>query len=216
MATIFNVPDEARPEPICDLKDLIAERTEVSGNTPAPIFKMNPKVDDIPEKYSVQVNGIKLMTLGAIRKGGAGCACAENAFLKQLLSYMTVLRNETVIIDMEAGIEHLGRGTVQGVDTMIVVVEPNRTSIETALRIQKLAADIKVKSLKVVGNKVGNAEEEEFIREKCGSLEVLGFLPFSDDLLKLSRGELSLFDIDSGIPDLVRGIVLKLKVGMGV
>ena len=141
LATVIGIPHDRKVTPIVELKKLIAERTGVEERKSAPLFKMNPKVDDIPDTYCVEHNGLKLIVMGTIRKGGGGCACPENAFLKSLLSYLVVARDEWVILDMEAGIEHLGRGTAIGVDHMIVVVEPNRTSIETAYRIIKLAVN---------------------------------------------------------------------------
>jgi CO dehydrogenase maturation factor len=210
MATIFNIPEGSRPQPITGLKDLIAERTGVSGNAAAPIFRMNPRVDDIPENYGTETRGITLLVLGAIGKGGGGCACAENAFLKQFLSHMTLAREEVVLIDMEAGIEHLGRGTAQGVDFMLIVVEPNRTSIETAHRIRALAADLKIKSLKVIGNKVRETADRDFIDGNLASFDILGFLPFSGELQSVSRGELSLFEVTDGIRDIVREMTGKL------
>ena len=142
MATLLGVPAEQAVTPIIALKELIAERTGTKVGEPAPFFTMNPKVDDIPEKYWIDRQGIKLLAMGTIQRGGGGCACPENAFLKSLLGHLMIARREWVILDMEAGIEHLGRGTALGVDSMVVVVEPNRTSLETAYRIRKLAEDL--------------------------------------------------------------------------
>ncbi|MCK5570176.1 MAG: carbon monoxide dehydrogenase, partial [Spirochaetes bacterium] len=134
--------------------------------------------------------------MGTVKKGGGGCACPENAFLKSLLSYLVVARDEWVLLDMEAGIEHLGRGTAIGVDHMIVIVEPNHTSIETAHRIQKLSEDIGIKSLHIVGNKIQSPDEKDFLKRKLGSFDILGFIDFSDTIKKISLNILSPMDID--------------------
>jgi CO dehydrogenase maturation factor len=211
LATLFNIPVDRRITPIIEMKELIAERTGTEVGEPAPFFTMNPKVDDIPEKYWVDQNGIKLLVMGTVQRGGGGCACPENAFLKSLLGHMMIARQEWVILDMEAGIEHLGRGTALGVDYMLVVVEPNRTSAETAHRIRKLAADIGIKRVRVVGNKVRSEGDERLIREACDGLEILGFLPLSEQIRQISTGEISLEEIDSDTLGVVRDLVGRLK-----
>lgn len=195
LATVIGVPPEVRKKPISELKELIAERTGVVPGTPAPLFKMNPKVDDIPDKYCTNYNDLKLILMGTIKKGGGGCACPEYAFLKTLLSYLMVARDEWVLLDMEAGIEHLGRGTAIGVDHMIVIVEPNLTSIETAFRIDKLSKDIGIKNLHVIGNKIQMPEEKTFIRDNVKSLNVLGFIDQSDVIKKISLNMISPMDV---------------------
>jgi len=196
LATLFDISTEREITPIVEMKELIAERTGTEVGQPAPFYTMNPKVDDIPEKFWVDQNGIKLLVMGTVQRGGGGCACPENAFLKSLLGHMMIARQEWVILDMEAGIEHLGRGTALGVDYMLVVVEPNRTSTVTAHRIQKLAADIGIKKVRVVGNKVQKQSEEDLIRKACQGLEILGFLPLSEQIRRISTGEVSLEQVD--------------------
>jgi CO dehydrogenase maturation factor len=211
LATIFDVSREREITPIIEMKELIAERTGTEVGQPAPFFTMNPKVDDIPESYWVDQNGIKLLVMGTVQRGGGGCACPENAFLKSLLGHMMIARTEWVILDMEAGIEHLGRGTALGVDYMLVVVEPNRTSAETAHRIRKLAADIGIKKVRVVGNKVRGPSDEELIRKACDGLDVLGFLPLSEQIRQISTGETSLEQLDGETLDPVRALVARLS-----
>lgn len=211
LATIFDVSRAREITPIIEMKELIAERTGTEVGQPAPFFTMNPKVDDIPESYWVDQNGIKLLVMGTVQRGGGGCACPENAFLKSLLGHMMIARKEWVILDMEAGIEHLGRGTALGVDYMLVVVEPNRTSAETAHRIQKLAADIGIKQVRVVGNKVRSPSDEELIRKACEGLDVLGFLPLSEQIRQISTGETSLEQLDGETLDPVRTLVGRLN-----
>jgi CO dehydrogenase maturation factor len=196
LATLFDVPRDVRITPIVEMKELIAERTGTRVGEPAPFFTMNPKVSDLPERFWIDRSGIKLLVMGTVQKGGGGCACPENAFLKSLLGHLMVARQEWVILDMEAGIEHLGRGTALGVDDMLVVVEPNRTSAETAHRIRRLAADIGIRNVRVVGNKVQKPAEEEFIRRNCEGLEVLGFVAMSEQIRRLSTGEITLEQVD--------------------
>jgi CO dehydrogenase maturation factor len=211
LATLFDIPAERQITPIIEMKELIAERTGTEVGQPAPFFTMNPKVDDIPEKYWVDQNGVKLLVMGTVQRGGGGCACPENAFLKSLLGHMMIARQEWVILDMEAGIEHLGRGTALGVDYMLVVVEPNRTSAETAHRIKRLAADIGIKQVRVVGNKVRNPSDEQLIRKACEGLEILGFLPLSEQIRQISTGEISLEQVDAQTLAPVRELVDRLN-----
>ena len=210
MATLLGVPAEQAVTPIIGLKELIAERTGTKVGEPAPFFTMNPKVDDIPEKYWIDRQGIKLLAMGTIQRGGGGCACPENAFLKSLLGHLMIARREWVILDMEAGIEHLGRGTALGVDSMVVVVEPNRTSLETAHRIRRLAEDLRIRRVQVVGNKVRSPAEESFIRDNAGGLPVLGMIEASEDVRRISTGELSVFELAGKPLQQVAGIVEQL------
>jgi CO dehydrogenase maturation factor len=207
MATLLGVPAGEAVTPIIALKELIAERTGTKVGEPAPFFTMNPKVDDIPEKYWIDAQGIKLLAMGTIQRGGGGCACPENAFLKSLLGHLMIARREWVILDMEAGIEHLGRGTALGVDSMVVVVEPSRTSLETARRIRKLAEDLRIRRVQVVGNKVRGPAEERFIRENAEGLPVLGMIESSEDIRRISTGELSVFALAGKPLEQVAGIV---------
>lgn len=212
LATVIGVPSNTKITPIVELKELIAERTGVQVGTPAPFFKLNPKVDDIPDRYCLNYNGLKLIVMGTVKKGGGGCACPENAFLKSLLSYLIIAGDEWVLLDMEAGIEHLGRGTAIGVDHMIVIVEPNHTSIETAHRIQKLSEDIGIKSLHIVGNKIQSPDEKDFLKRKLGSFDILGFIDFSDTIKKISLNILSPMDIDKKQLTPIEKIIEKLDL----
>ena len=196
LATVLGIPPDRRITPIIELQELIAERTGVKKNQPAPLFKMNPKVDDIPDQYAIEYKGFKLMVMGTIQKGGGGCACPENAFLKTLLNYMVITSKEWVLLDMEAGIEHLGRGTAIGVDHMIIVVEPNGTSTETALRIRKLADDLLIKNIQVIGNKIHSKDEEDFIREELKDFNILGFIPNSDVIRRISLKKTTPLEVD--------------------
>ncbi|MBD3306588.1 AAA family ATPase [candidate division KSB3 bacterium] len=195
LPTILGVPENATITPIIELKELIAERTGTEVGKSAPFFTMNPKVDDIPEKYCIDHQGIKLLVMGTVKSGGGGCACPENAFLKQLLSHLMLQRKEWVLLDMEAGIEHLGRATAIGVDEMIVVVEPSQASLETAHRVKKLANDIGIKRLRLIGNKVLTANEETFLADRTQDFDKLGYIHLSEEMRKINTREASALDI---------------------
>ncbi len=194
LAATLGFPQAEEITPISEMKELIEERTGARPGQSAPYFKLNPKVDDIPEKYSLKHNGIRLMRMGRIKKGGTGCYCPENALLRALLTHLLVGRNEVVILDMEAGIEHLGRGTARAVDKLIVVVEPGRRSIETALSIEKLAAEIGLQNIAVVGNKIRSQSEKEFLISNLPGFEFLGFIPYDQAIVDADLANLPILD----------------------
>lgn len=167
--------------PIIELKQLIQERTGASG-APGQYFSLNPKVDDIPEMYGVVAGGVRLLRMGRLKKGGTGCMCPENAFVRSLLSHLVFRRDQVLILDMEAGIEHLGRATAQGVDQMLVVVEPGLRSVQTAFSVQKLAADIGVRRTGVVINKYRTQTELERIEQQLSPLPVVGRIPYDETI----------------------------------
>jgi CO dehydrogenase maturation factor len=183
LAATLGFPDADKLIPISEMTDLIEERTGARPGESAPYFKLNPKVDDIPEKYALKSDGIRLMRMGRLKRGGSGCYCPENALLQALMSHLLIARNEVVILDMEAGIEHLGRGTSSVVDKLIVVVEPGRRSIETAMNIKQLAADIGIKNLAVVGNKVRQQSDRDFLVSTLSDFEFLGFIPYDQAIV---------------------------------
>ena len=194
LAASLGFPNPDKITPISDLSDLIEERTGARPGQSAPFFKLNPKVDDLPEDYSVKMDGIKLMVMGRIKRGGTGCYCPEGALLQALLSHLLIQRDEVVILDMEAGIEHLARGTSKAVDKLIVVVEPGRRSIETATRIQKLAQDLGVQNMAVVGNKIKSQSEKEFLINSLPDLVFLGFIPYDQALVDADLANRPLLD----------------------
>lgn len=170
--------------PVSAMKELIAERTGAEPGAPAGLFLLNPRVDDLPDTVAVTKDGIRLLVMGTVRRGGAGCVCPESALVRALVQHLVLERDEVVIMDMEAGIEHLGRGTARAVDVLIVVVEPGRRSVETAARVKLLAADIGISKIRVVGNKVRDARDEAFLRDAMPDYEFLGFIPFSADVIR--------------------------------
>ncbi len=206
LAATLGFPNPEKITPISEMSDLIEERTGVKPGQTAPYFRLNPKVDDIPEKYALKQDGIKLMRMGRIKKGGTGCYCPENALLKALLTHLLVARNEVVILDMEAGIEHLGRGTASMVDKLIVVVEPGRRSIETALNIKELAAEIGLRNIAVVGNKVRTQSDREFLISSLPGFEFLGFIPYDQAIVDADLANLPILDASQKVKAAVREI----------
>jgi CO dehydrogenase maturation factor len=170
--------------PIAEMDALIEERTGAKPGQSGSFFSINPKVDDLPEKLWLEKGNIRLMVMGTVKKGGGGCACPESALLKSLMSHVVFYRDDVVVMDMEAGIEHLGRGTATAVDMMIVVVEPGKRSIETAEKISRLARDLGIRETGVVGNKVRGADDEKFIRDSLAGIRVLGFIPYDAGLIE--------------------------------
>ena len=176
-----------RPEtivPISEMSDLIEERTGARPGRGDGFFKLNPRVDDLPEKYWLEYGGVKLMVMGRAKRGGSGCYCPEGALLQTLVSHLLLARNEVVIMDMEAGIEHLGRATAKAVDKLVVVVEPGRRSIETAHTIKQLAQDIGLHNIAVVGNKIRSQADKEFISSTLSGFDFLGFIPYDQALVE--------------------------------
>jgi CO dehydrogenase maturation factor len=170
--------------PISEMKELIEERTEAKTGTMGSFFKLNPHVSDLPEKLSVQKGNIRVMVMGGVKRGGGGCICPESVMLKTLITHLILARDEVVVLDMEAGIEHLGRGTASSVNKLIVVVEPGKRSIETAHQIKKLAQDLGLKNIVLVGNKVRNESDKEFLLKQLPGFTFLGFLPYNNQIIE--------------------------------
>jgi len=206
LGATLGFPQPQKIVPISEMDALIEERTGARPGKVAPFFKLNPKVDDLPEKYWVEHNGIKLMVMGRIKKGGSGCYCPENALLQALVNHLLLARNEVVILDMEAGVEHLGRATAKAVDKLIVVVEPGRRSIETAHTINKLAQDIGLHNIAVVGNKVRNQAEREFLISSLSDFKFLGFIPYDQAVVDADLANVSVVDSSQQIINEVRKI----------
>lgn len=167
-------------EPLVRLKALVQER--VGGDGWGGFLRMNPRVDDIPRQFSVVVDGIRVLVMGTIDRGRRGCACPENVLLREVLRHLVLDTTQDVVVDMEAGIEHLGRGTAEGVDQVLVVVEPGWASLQTAERVAKLATDLGIRRVSAVANRIGNAADIGFVRQHLVALPLLGVLPFDPEL----------------------------------
>ena len=186
--------------PISAHRKLIQDRTGATPRQFGQLFKLNPSVNDIPDNFCVSVRGIKVLVMGSIERGGDGCACPENVLLRSLLSEILLNRNEVIIVDMEAGIEHLGRATAQSIDIMLIVVEPGQRSIQTAETILKLGRQIGIQSFGIIGNKIQSKEQALWIQKQFAKDKYLGFISFSQIIGDSDRDGLPLIDcLDSEI-----------------
>jgi CO dehydrogenase maturation factor len=211
LAQALGVKDSDQIVPISQMKELIEERTEAKVGTMGSFFKLNPKVDDLPERLSIDVNGIKVMVMGGVKKGGAGCICPESTLLKNLVRHIVLGRDEAAILDMEAGLEHLGRGTAMAVDRLVVVVEPGRRSVDTARQVLKLAKDIGIKKLSFVGNKIRSDKDKSFLMEQMPDLHFLGFIPYRTDIIEADLDGRPPFEKDSETLEVVKGMLKELE-----
>jgi CO dehydrogenase maturation factor len=201
LASAFGVASEQCPEPLTKMKQLIAERTGTGKDSVGTYFKMNPKVSDLPEKYSLDVNGLKLLVLGAITQGGAGCACPEGAFLKSLLTHSILQRQELVLVDLAAGVEFLGRASVRGIDAFISVVEPGGRSIETANNISKMAKDLGIGCVGTIANKITDSSQAEIIKSQLKDTTLLGTLGYSRSLQEADLNRAAVFGADGEVTE---------------
>ena len=200
--------DSDKITPIIKMEKLIKERMGVSVD--GTLFKLNPKIDDIPDKYSKKRGNIKLIVMGAVKKGGSGCVCPENAFVKNLIEHLVLKRGEDVVMDMEAGVEHFGRGTAQSCDSVLVVIEPSQKSIESAKRIASLAKDLGIKNIYAIGNKIRSENDKKFIQQGLGSkLEIIETIPFSQEILETDK-EGKIVDLNPEITSKIENIDLFL------
>jgi len=189
LAGALGLPEDmqAKLSPIAEMDQLIEERTGAKPGTVGGFFTLNPRVDDIPERFSVSHRGVRLLEMGSVDLGGSGCICPESAMLKTLFTHLLFREDEILIIDMYAGVEHLGRATVDFVDAMIVVVEPTQRSLGTAAQIKNLAKDIGLNRLWLVGNKVRTEEEKKFLVKNSPGIPLLGTLPMDLGVLDADR-----------------------------
>lgn len=214
LASALGFPKEMveKVTPLVAMTPLVEERTGAKKGTYGAMFKLNPKVDDIPDQFGISHRGVKLLMLGSISQGGGGCFCPENVLLKGLMRHLFVGRDEVVIVDMEAGLEHLGRGSTEFVDALIVVVEPGLRSIGTTKQIRKLAADLGVKRVLIVGNKITTEEDRKIIEEHLPDFEILGHLSFNPKILQADRDGVSPYDIDDRVKEEVSKIIERMEV----
>jgi len=173
---------------------LIEERTGAKVKQYGQLFNLNPDVSDIADKYASSINGVALLEIGAIEKGGSGCACPESVLLKALITDLILYKDEILIMDMEAGIEHLGRATAKGVDLMLIVVEPGQRSLDSASRIIEMSHDIGLKNIRLVANKVKGKEDENLLYHAFSESDYLGVIPYSEEIRRGDRTGISVLD----------------------
>ena len=180
--------------PIAEQVALIEERTGAKVKQYGQIFKLNPEVSDIADNHATLINGVALLVLGAVKKGGGGCACPENVLLRALVTDLVLYRDDTLIMDMEPGVEHLGRATAGGVDTMLIVIEPGQRSIDSTARVLRMAKEIGIKNIQLIANKVNEPEDEKFIQNAFPAQNLLGIIPYSNQIRQADRIGVSVLD----------------------
>jgi CO dehydrogenase maturation factor len=213
LASAIGLPKEslAKLLPIASMTSMIEERTGSKKGTFGAMFKLNPKVDDIPDEMGVSYQGIKLLLLGCIPQGGGGCYCPENVLLKNLVRHLLVKKEEALILDMEAGLEHLGRGSTGYVDALVIVVEPGQRAINTARQIKKLGEDLNIKKIMIVGNKVASEGDRKIIEESLSDFPVLGHMSFNPKIVQADKEGKSPYDMDEKIKEEVETILTELE-----
>jgi CO dehydrogenase maturation factor len=206
LASALGIASEQSPEPLIKMKHLIAERTGTGKDALGAYFKLNPKVSDLPERYSLEVDGLKLLVLGAITQAGAGCACPEGAFLKALLTYTILQRQEVVMVDLAAGVEFMGRASIQGIDALVVVVEPGSRSIETAINIVRMSKELGIKQVAAIANKITDAGQVKTIKSQLAKANIttLANIEYSPAVQEADLQQRSVFQADSELVEQLR------------
>jgi CO dehydrogenase maturation factor len=194
LGAALGIPSEVSIKPISEEIALIEERTGAKVKEYGKMFRLNPEVSDVADKLAVKHNGVELLVLGAVKSGGGGCACPESTFIKALVNDLTLFKNEALIMDMEAGIEHLGRSTAMGVNVMVIVVEPGHRSIDCANSVMNLSRDIGLNKFIIIGNKVTSEEERAYIASALADQEIAAFLPYSQNIRNADRDGVSVLD----------------------
>lgn len=209
LASAVGIPPEElkKIRPLAGMRELIEERTGTTKGGYGAYFKLNPQVEDLPERFSVSKDGVRLMVLGTIPQGGGGCFCPENVVLKSLLAHAFIERTEYLIVDMEAGLEHLGRGTTAYMDALLVVVEPGQRSLQTARQVKGLADDLGIRRVCVVGNKVTGPDDLEMIKGALAGLQFLGSMGHNEKVIEADKLGVSPYDLDDRIKTEVEQII---------
>lgn len=187
LAAGLGIPEDQPIKPIAELTELIEERTGAKAGTMGGFFALNPKVDDIPDRFSLSRDGVKLLVMGTVKSGGSGCICPEATVLKALMNHLVLFRDDIVIMDMEAGVEHLGRATSASVDALVIVVNPGARSRAAASTIRKLGEDIGIKNIVILANRVRDEDDAELIRASLADFPILGFLPEDNEVVAADR-----------------------------
>ena len=192
MAQSLGLAEDEKITPISEMKDLLVERSgKVDGS---PFYNINPQVDDLLSRFIVEKNGIKLMVLGAIQTAKGGCACPESNVLKRMLTKLLLSPSQVVLLDMQAGVEHLGRGTIAGVDHLLIVVIPSKSGVRTALKIKKLAEESGIPRISFVGNLVHDSDDQTFLAAALGQPPLACF-PDSNAIRKTERAGLPITEV---------------------
>ncbi len=210
MAETLGVKNPETIKPIADMTQLLVER---SGKTEgSPMYNMNPEVNDILKDFMVSHDGMKLMVLGAIQTGDKGCACPENNVLRRMLTKLLLTKDQVVLLDMEAGVEHLGRGTIAGIDQLLIVVIPSKSSIRTALKVKKLAEDVKIPKIHFVGNLVLDDEDKQFLEAGLGA-KPIAFFADSAAIRRAERNEIPVTSLENIAENAAADLLLAIQNG---
>ncbi len=213
LCVAMGIDKDAAPEPLINMKALIGERTGTGVDAVGVYFKMNPKVSDLPEKYWHEVDGLKVLVLGGIYKAASGCACAEGTFLRSLLTHTILQRKEVVLVDLDAGVESMGRASIRGIDILVVVVEPGSRSIGTAVNIANMSQDLGVRQVAVIANKITDASQVEAIKSQLGGIAVLAAVDYNASVQQADLDRKSVFGVDSEMVEKLdggRGALMKM------
>ncbi len=210
LAAGLGIPEDEPITPIAEMQDLIAERTGAEPGTMGGFFTLNPKVDDIPDRFSIDKDGVKLLVMGTVQSGGSGCICPESTILKALMTHLVLYRDDIVLMDMEAGVEHLGRATSGSVDALVIVVNPGARSRVAASQIKKLGEDIGIKNIIVLGNRVRDESDKELIQKSLPGHKILGYLPEMEEIVRADRLGVRPFEDISTAPEFLFEIAEKL------
>ena len=194
--------------PISKMRKLVEERT--GANAANKFFKLNPQVSDIPDAYAKEINGVKLLVMGTVETGGSGCVCPEHVMLKAILSSLVFRKDDVVVMDMEAGLEHLGRGTASMMDQFVVVIEPGARSIQTYGKVKELARDLGITKVRVVANKVRDEQDEAYIKARIPAEDLLGFIHYNADVIDADRNGKSPYDFSEEAVAEIRAIKAKM------
>jgi CO dehydrogenase maturation factor len=212
LASAFGVPAEKLPAPLVAMKDLILERTGADPDKVGQYFRLNPHVADLPDAYGISVGGVRLLVLGGIRGGGKGCACPQGTFLKAMMRHLMLERQEVLLVDMEAGLEFLGRASVLGTDCLVSVVEPGRRSLETAEAIARMGREIGIRRFAAVLNKMTDPSQVDVIRAGLpAGTELLAALPYSPALQRADLEGRSVLGVDPAVEGLLAEAKKKLE-----
>jgi CO dehydrogenase maturation factor len=201
--------------PVADNEELIRLKTstEYSG-----VFRLTFTVDDIIKKFAIRTPaGPSLLVMGTVKAVGSGCTCPAHSVIKALLRYLVVDLDEIVILDMEAGVEHLGRGTAEHVDILLVVTDANRKSRETASTIIRLARESAIKDICLIANRVADTREEEILRScaEDNHVQLAAIIPFDRQVLDAGITGYPLKGTGSGAPAAINRLVQSLIIGKG-
>jgi CO dehydrogenase maturation factor len=194
--------------PLTEMADEIEERVGGAG-----VIRLNPRVDDLVDRIAITRDGLQLIVAGSVSRGGAGCACPQGILLRRLLEHVVLSLEEAVVIDLEAGLEHLGRRTAEAADALLVVVDPTNAGVETARRIARLAADIGLRRVALVANRIVDPSDLAFLAERLPGWEIAGELPYSPAVLAAERDGRPLTDIEGPIVPAIARLVDHMTLG---